>query len=414
MTDLIDDQRSTPPTHRRQMRAASLGGASLGGASLGGAGLLVVAVATLAELAWPGHPRAFGPPGMPPPAVTVSVPLQRVVTPKTSFLGQFSAVNSVELRAQVGGFLTEIHVDDGQIVHQGDLLFVIDPRPYQIALEQAVAQFTTAKSQLDLAASELWRAQQLKRTEFGTAETLDQRVQQQSAAQSAVEQAKAAIHTAQLNLGFTRVTAPFSGRVSYRRVSVGDLIAGSITGGTTTLLTTLVSLNPIHLDFDMSENDFLTYQRFLHSGSAVDRGVDISLGDEEHWTRHGTLDFVDNAMDRGSGTIHARATVANPDLFIAPGEFARIRVRMSAPRPMLLLPDAAVTLDQSQQLAMTVAPDGTVVPKPVQVGEIEDGLRVITSGLAPHDRVIIDGLMRAIPGTKVNPEPGSIHASGPV
>ncbi len=310
----------------------------------------------------------FGPPPMPALPVTVSTPLEGVVAPQTSFLGQFSAVDSVELRAQVGGYLTEIHFTDGQIVHKGDLLFVIDPRPYQVALDQALATLRTDQAQLDLAGKELYRAQALKRTDFGTAETVDQRVANQEAAAASVEMARAALRNAQLNLEFTRIAAPFSGRISSHRVSVGSLVAGSITGGTTTLLSTLVSLDPIYLDFDMSENDFLTYQRFLHEGGAAKRTVDISLGDEDRWSRHGTLDFIDNAMDRGSGTIHARATVPNPDLFIAPGEFARVRAELMAPRKVLLVPASAIAADQSELFAMTVAPDGTVVPKPVTVG----------------------------------------------
>ena len=178
-----------------------------------------------------------------------------------------------------------------------------------------------------------------------------------------------------------------------------------------TLLTTVVSLDPIHVDFDMSEADYLSYQRVLQKagGAVPDRTVQVSLGDETRPARTGTLDFLDNAVDRGSGTIHARATVPSPSLFLAPGELARLRLPITGSETVMLVPAAAVMLDQSQQLVMTVAPDGTVVPKLVQTGGLEHGLRIVRSGLKPTDRVIIDGLMRAMPGTRVNPNAGRIQ-----
>ncbi|MFO1028151.1 MAG: efflux RND transporter periplasmic adaptor subunit [Acetobacteraceae bacterium] len=346
----------------------------------------------------------------PPPQVTVSAPLQQSVATTTGFLGQFSAVNSVELRAQVGGTLTQIAFQDGQLVHQGDLLFTIDPRPYQIRLDQAVAQFQTAQAKLALSEVELWRAQQLKRTEFGTAQSVDQRVADQHAAQAAIETAKAAIQDARLDLEFARVTAPFSGRIGAHQVSVGSLVSGSRGGaGATTLLATIVSLDPIYLDFDMSEADYLAWQRDNPTGTGQPKGdVAISLGGDGKFDRHGTLDFIDNALNRGSGTIHARATVPNPDLAITPGQFARLRLETGKAAPALLVPAAAVMPDQSSDVVMTVGPDGTVVPKPVHIGDTHQGLRIIKSGLAPTDRVIIDGLMRARPGAKVTPIDGTI------
>jgi len=347
----------------------------------------------------------------PPPPVTVSAPLRRNVAASTTFTGQFSAVDHVEIRAQVSGYLTEIHFVDGQIVHQGDLLFVIDPRPFEIQLQQATAQQQTAMAQLDLANKQLARNTELRRSDVVSADVLDQRVQQQRAAQAALEQSKAAIRAAQLNLEFSRITAPISGRISEHRVSVGSLINGGASAGATTLLTTIVSLDPIHLDFEMSEADYLTYQRFLqsqHADGDIDRGVDVRLSDEKGWPRHGELDFLDNELDRSSGTIHARATLANPDLFIAPGQFARLRLPMSAPRPVLLVPDAALSTEQSRKIVMTVAADGIVMPKPVEIGALSDGLRVVTSGLGPDDQVVINGLMRARPGAKVTPQPGTI------
>src|SRR6476659_3915388 len=265
---------------------------------------------------------------MPPAQVTVSKPLVRDVDARIGLLGQFSAVDRVELRAQVGGTLTEIHFKDGQIVHKDDLLFVIDPRPYEIKLAKATAQLRTASARFALATSELLRAQTLQRSKFATAETVDQRMSEQSAAQAEIDDAKAQIRDAQLDIEYCHVTAPFTGRIGARLVSVGSLVAGSRAATSpTTLLTTLVSLDPIYLDFDMSESDFLTFSRDLAplKGGLADK-VEIALSDETEFARQGTLDFVDNALNRSSGTIHARATVPNPDRLLTPGVFARVRL----------------------------------------------------------------------------------------
>ncbi len=376
---------------------------------------LGVAVAAGLFLAWLGLAPHRGNQAAaaltPTPVVTVSQPLRREVDVRAGFLGQFSAIDRVELRAQVGGTLTEIHFKDGQIVHRGDLLFVIDPRPYEIRLEQAKAALQTATARLALAGNQLSRAQSLKRNDFATQETVDQRTNDQDASQAAVEDAKARVRDAELDLEYCRVLAPFTGRIGARQVSIGSLVAGSRAATSpTTLLTTLVSLDPLYLDFDMSESDFLTFsrERARIKGPLANK-VAIGLSDENDFTREGTLDFIDNALDRSSGTIHARATVPNPDLFLAPGQFARLRVAIAPPTPVYLLPDAAVVLDQSQRLVMTVGPDATVKPKIVTTGDLRGGLRVIQSGLDAGDRVVIDGLVRAIPGTKVAPQDGAIH-----
>ncbi len=377
-------------------------------AALAGVALLVAVGVGVGRMDFGGAAHA---PAAPPPAVvTVSQPLRQDVAGRTGFLGQFSAVDTVELRAQVGGTLTEIHFSDGQIVHKGDLLFVIDPRPYEIRLAQAVAQVRSAQARLTLTNSELWRAQQLKHTDFGTGQNVDQRQADQLAAQAALETAAAAVRDAQLDLDFCHVTAPFTGRISEHRVAIGSLVSGSRAGtSATTLLTTLVSLDPIHLDFDMSEADFLAYQADSQRAPVgTTPEVAIKLGDETSFDRHGRLDFIDNALDRSSGTIHARATVPNADLRLIPGEFARLRLASGAPRPALLVPAAAIVPDQSQHMLMTVAADGSVVPKIVELGGLRGGLQIVTGGLLPTDRVIIDGLMHAMPGAKVAPRPGKI------
>jgi RND family efflux transporter MFP subunit len=349
---------------------------------------------------------------VPLPSVAVAMPVQANVADRTDLTGQFSAVNQVVLRAQVSGYLTEIHFKDGQIVHKGDLLFVIDPRPYEIQLEQANAQFQTASATLALANKELERSARLNRVSVEPDERLDERTQSQRAAVAAVKAAEAAIHAAQLNIEFTHIVAPFSGRVSRRRVSIGSLITGGPGATTATELTTIVSLDPIYLDFDLSEADYAAYQHSVAARPSGANAVPISLDGERPWARTGDLDFLDNEIDRRSGTLHARATLANPDLAIAPGAFARVRVPLSATLPQLLVPDAAVGTDQSGKLVMIVQDDGVVVPKRVETGPLEDhAMRVITHGLVPIDRVVVQGLMRVRPGMKVEPHPTTIDAN---
>jgi RND family efflux transporter MFP subunit len=373
---------------------------------IGIAGLVAVA-AIAGQRAWQreSQPAAAA---LPPPQVTVSQPLQATVSGTTTFLGQFAAVDSVELRAQVGGKLSAISFQDGQIVKKGDPLVTIDPRPFQIRLDQAEAQLRTAEARLSLADAQLWRAQQLQRTQVGTVENVDQRMADQKSATAAIETARAAIRDAQLDLEFSQVTAPLTGRVGAHLVSIGNLVSGSREGGgASTLLATIVSLDPIYLDFDMSEADYRAYQR-AHGGNAPQDEIAIGLDGDERFDRHGTLDFIDNAVNRSSGTIRARATVANPDLAITPGQFARLRVPSERPGPALLLPPAAIVPDQSRQVVMTVGADGTVTPKPVEVGGLYRGLRVIRSGLNAGDSVVIDGLVRVKPGAKVTPAAGAI------
>jgi RND family efflux transporter MFP subunit len=344
------------------------------------------------------------------PTVSVSAPIQGNVESRLQLLGQFSAVQSVELRAQVGGILTKIGFKDGEIVHQGDVLFEIDPTPYEIKLSEAKAQFETAKAKLELASRQFERADTLKKNGFGTIENADQRSADQRAAQAAVQNAGAAIRDAQFDLDHARITAPFTGRIGTHMVSVGNLVAGSRAGTSpTTLLATIVSVDSIWLNFDMSEADYMAFQRERQAKkSPLADKVDVSLSDEADFSRQGTLDFIDNAMDRSSGTIHARATLQNGDQLLTPGGFARVRVALSAPAPALLVPDAAVLPDQSEHMVLTVGADNVVTPKKVQLGDLRNGLRVIRSGLTATDKVIISGIPVARPGAKVNTEAGSI------
>jgi RND family efflux transporter MFP subunit len=345
--------------------------------------------------------------------VTVSKPLVQQITEWDEFTGQFEAVDSVEIRARVSGYLDTIGFQDGQMVNKGDLLFVIDPRPFQITLSSAQSALNSANARLQLAKQQLERAQKLKQSDFTPQSTLDQRQQEMLSAAADVQVAQAAINSAQLNLDFTHITAPISGRIGAHQVSVGNLINGGETG-TTTLLTTIVSLDPIRLVFDMPESDFLAYQRRAAEGKMLskresDITVEARLMDEDDWTLKGKLDFVNNAVDRGSGTIRARAVFPNSDLLITPGQFGRIRIPGSEPHDAVLIPDAAIVSDQSRKIVMTVSPDGTVVPKPIRPGPSYHGLRIVRSGLKGDETIIIDGLLRARPGAKVVPQPGKIE-----
>jgi RND family efflux transporter MFP subunit len=347
----------------------------------------------------------------PLPEVAVSQPLESDIDTRLQFLGQFSAVERVELRAQVGGTLTQIRFKDGVIVQKGDLLFVIDPVPYEIKLAEATAQRESARARLDLANRELSRAQMLRRNGVVSAENLDQRTSDQEAAQAAFNGAQAQLRDAQFDLDHCRIVAPFTGRIGSHLVSVGNLVAGSRTGSSpTTLLATMVSLDPIYLDFDMSESDYMAFlrEREKQKGPLAEK-VQVSLSDEKGFTHDGTLDFVDNALDRSSGTIHARATVPNSDLLLTPGGFARVRVEVAPPALALLVPDASVLPDQSEHIVLTVGPNNVVTPKQVQIGDLRGGLRVIHSGLMPSDQVIIDGIPIVLPGAKVTPHNESIR-----
>lgn len=350
-----------------------------------------------------------------PPAVTVSKPLQREIVEYDEFTGQFAPVEYVELRARVSGYLQSHHFEEGQIVNKGDLLFVIDPRPFEAALASVRAQLGQAQARVDLANQQLRRAAQLSERDFVARSAYDERVQEQRVAASAVEIARAAVRTADLDLEFTRIMAPVTGRIGRREVSEGNLVSGG-SGGSTTLLTSIVSLDPIYFAFDLSETDLLIYQRAVQQGRLQSTRESIPvfarLRDEPDWPREGKLNFVDNQVDRSAGTIRVRATFPNPDHFLTPGQFGRIRLPGSEPYRALLIPDSAILTDQAQKIVMVVDADGVVAPKTVRPGPIYDGLRIIRSGLTKDDTIIINGLLRARPGGKVTAQPGEIKGAG--
>jgi len=345
------------------------------------------------------------------PVVGVSVPLQRAVPVQLQQLGQFAAVNQVELRAQVGGTLTKILFKDGDIVRKGQVLFEIDPVPYQIKMAQAQAELQSANARLDLATRELTRAQQLRSVDAGSVENVDRKLAEKAAAQAAVAGAQALVRDARFDLDRTRVVAPFTGRIGTHQVSSGNLVAGSRAAASpTTLLATLVSIDPIWFNFDMSEADYAAFRKGYGAvNGPVAAPVDLDVDGAGKFTRQGTLTFIDNVLDRSSGTIHARATVQNGDFALTPGSFARVRVTVSKAAPALLVPDAAVSADQTDHAVLVVGKDNIVVAKKVEVGPLAGGLRVIKSGLSATDRVIIDGLPFAKPGAPVSPQAGAIR-----
>lgn len=351
----------------------------------------------------------------PPPPVTVASPLQQEVVEYDEFTGQFAPVEFVELRARVSGYLQSHHFEEGQIVKKGDLLFVIDPRPFEAVVASARAQLGQALARVELANKQLSRAAQLRERDFVSAANFDERQQEQRVAAASAEIARANIRTAELDLEFTRIMAPVSGRVGRREVSDGNLVSGG-TGSGNTLLTTIVATDPIYFHFDMSERDFTAYQRATQAGRLQSTRdavpVFAKLRDEPDWPREGKLNFVDNQVDRSAGTIRVRAVFPNADGFLTPGQFGRIRLPGSERYKALLIPDSALLTDQSQKIVMVVNAEGVVSPKMVRPGPIYDGLRIIRSGLDPQDKVIINGLLRARPGAKVTPQPGEIKGAG--
>jgi multidrug efflux system membrane fusion protein len=345
-----------------------------------------------------------------PPPVTVARPLQKSITEWDEYTGRFVAVETVEVRARVSGFIDSVHLNEGQMVKQNDLLFVIDQRPYKIAVEQAQADVERAQAKLEIASLDVQRATPLLRNQSLTEREFDTRKSTERDAVGQVAAADAAVKQAQLNLEWTEVRAPTSGRISDRRVDAGNLITGGQSGAT--LLTVIVSTDPIHFVFDGSEADFLRYLRQAAAGTRpssrdVQNPVSVRLADEADYTHHGRMDFVDNALNLKTGTIRGRAVFENKDGLLTPGFFGRLRL-FGGEHDALLVPDAAVASDQSRKIVFTVADDGTVGTKLVELGPIVNGLRVIRSGLAPTDRIVIDGLQRARSGQKVKPEDGKI------
>jgi RND family efflux transporter MFP subunit len=344
-----------------------------------------------------------------PPTVTVAKPIERTVVDQDEYVGRFVAVDSVEIRSRVSGYLSEIHFTDGQLVKKGDLLFVIDHKPFQIALDQMRANLAQARANLAFTEADLARGQELVRNKTMTEQVFDQRKQAKSVAEAGVSAQEAMVHQAELDLNeYSNLRAPIDGRIGDRRVSVGNLVTGG-NGSNTTLLATIVSVDPIRFEFTFDEASYLRYQRFVGAAGKVanaDSGIAVTLKliDEDDFSHTGRMDFVDNVIDKSSGTIRGRAVFANPDGHFTPGMFGRIRVPGSLPHTTLLVPDAALGTEQSRKYVLVVDDGNTVRLKYVTPAQLDGGLRVIKEGLAANDRVIVNGLMRARPGGKVTPQ----------
>jgi multidrug efflux system membrane fusion protein len=345
----------------------------------------------------------------PPTAVTVAKPVQRTIVDQDQYVGRFVAVDMVEVRGRLSGYLSKIHFQDGQMVKQGDLLFTIDRRPFQIALDQARGNLELAKANLAFAESDLARGQELLRNKTITEQTFEQRTQAKRVAEASVTAQEALVHSAELDLNeFTELRAPVAGRIGDRRVSIGNLVTGG-TSGTTTLLATIVSMDPIRFEFTFDEAAYLRYQRLAKGGTdpAGHEGstpVKIKLIDEQNFAHEGQMDFVDNAIDRATGTIRGRAQFGNPDGLFTPGMFANIQVPASQPYEALMVPDVAIGSEQARKYVLVVDAENIARPKYVTLGDVADGLRVVKDGLAPDDRVVTNGIARIRPGQKVTPQ----------
>ena len=347
-------------------------------------------------------------PPPPPPTVEVARPLQRPVTDWEDYVGRFEAIDAVDLRPRVSGYLTRIAFRDGDAVRRGQLLFVIDPRPYRATLAQNRAQTARAAATLANARVELERARKLFEAQAGSEQNLESRRVAEQQAAADVAAANANEHAAELNVEFTHIRAPLSGRISDRRVARGNLVTAD-----QTVLTSIVNLDPIRFGFDASEAQYLQRQRQrAETGPQVAHRqgdpIEIRLGDEAQYRWKGKLDFIDNQIEAGSGIIRGRAVLANRDRLLTPGMFGHMRMASSRPYQGLLVPDEVVQADQNRQIVMIVGTDGKVREQPVEPGPLVDGMRVVRSGLKPADLIVIAGLSKAKPGTKVRMKQGRI------
>ena len=369
-------------------------------------GSIVVGALILAGGAWKFTHQAPAAAAPPPATVTVATPLVRDVRAWDDYVGRFAPSKTVEVRPRVSGQVVGVHFKDGDIVRQGQLLFTIDPRPFAAALAEARANAASARSTLALARSDLARANRLVGDEAVSAGEVDALKARVQAAEAAVAAADARVRQRALDIEFTRVTAPITGRISDRRVDPGNQIAGG-EGTTGSLLTTINALDPIYFTFDGSEALFLKAQRARASGAKASP-VEIQLQDESDYRWKGQLDFTDNGLDPRSGTIRGRAILRNPNYFLTPGMFGNMRLASGGTQRALLVPDAAIQTDQARKTLLVLGKDGKVIAKPVQLGPVVDGLRVIASGIAPTDKVIISGTQMALPGMPAQAQPGRI------
>lgn len=341
----------------------------------------------------------------PLPMVTVSQPLKKSIVEWDDYVGRFEASQAVEIRPRVSGALVAIHFKDGEIVRKGQLLFTIDPRPFAASLAEARARVASAQTALALAHADLARANRLIADQAVSAEEVDALKARVQSSEASLAAARAQVQARRLDVEFTQVRAPITGRVSDRRVDIGNLVSGDA-AASATVLTTVNALDPIYFSFDGSEGLYLKQRR----QQAASDQVEIRLQDEADYKWKGKVDFTDNAIDNGSGTIRGRAVIANPKYFLTPGMFGNMRLAAGGTREALLVPDAAVVTDQARKIVFVVKDkDGSVEPRPVEAGALVNGLRVIRSGLKPNDRVVISGMQFAATSPKVQAISGKIE-----
>lgn len=376
-------------------------------AALWPAAMLIGALAVVAPAS------AQQPPAIP---VTVAKPVAKRITTWDEYSGRFEAVNTAQVRPRVSGFIEKIHFKDGQLVKEGDLLFTLDKRAYALAVESAKADVARTEAQLEFNSADVERAQPLARSGAISDQSFDQRKANLSIARAQLQSAQAALKTAELNLEWTEVRAPISGRISDRKIDVGNLVAGG-QAASTTLLANIVSLDPIHFVFDISESDFLRYARLFMSGERgssrdVSNPVRIKLADEGKFIHEGRMDFVDNQLNSRSGTLRGRAIVENKGDLLQPGLFARLQL-FGGEADALLIPDDAVVSDQANKIVFVVGSDNVVKAAPVTLGTIVEGLRVVKTGLGPEDQLVVNGLANPAvrPDAKVVPKLSQIQTS---
>lgn len=353
------------------------------------------------------------PPAPPPPAVTVSAPLQLAITDWDEFTGRITAVDSVEVRARVDGYIESAGFVEGAMVKAGDMLFVIDQRPYVAELTRARAEAAAAAARLTLARNDEERAAALVDRKLVSAQELDNRRQRRLEAEAEQAAARARERAAELDVEYCTVRAPIAGRIGRRLVTAGNLVSGG--ERESTLLTTIVSRDPVHVYFTGDEQVYLRYLRAAHDGTRpsprdVRVPARLQLADETGWPHAGYIDFVDNQLDKPTGTILARALFANPDDTLVPGLFARLQVRGAGPYPALLVPDSAIGIDQARRIVYVLGEGNAAVARGVTPGRLVGALRVITAGLTATDRVVINGQARIRAGMVVTPTEGSIEA----
>lgn len=353
------------------------------------------------------------PPPQGPPPVTVATPLVKPIVDWDEYVGRFRAIRAVEVRPRVSGEIASVNFRDGAMVRKGDLLIRLDLRPFEAALAQAKASEARARATAALARENFRRTERLfaanaaSREEFDTGRATLAQAEADAAAAAALSRQRA------LDLEFASIRAPESGRVSDRRLDPGNFVTAG-----QTVLTTIVATNPIYFEFTGAESLYLKYQRQNEAGTRTSsrlaaNPVEIRLQDEASYSHRGRMDFVDNALDGASGTIRGRAVVPNPDGFLTPGLFGHMRLLGSGSYDGMLVPDSALVTDQTRRVVLVVGPDGTVAAKPVNLGPLVEGLRVIREGIARSDRVIIEGVQRARPGMKVTAKPGTIAPPAP-